>query len=270
MQVETLGAFVKWLEANERKVRRLDRVVLDGVEVTIPSLPDMKVQVLEAENVLSSSLSAIAAGAAARSAALAGVNAFATAGTGTAISTLSGAAAQNAALAYLGGGSIASGGGGMAAGATVLSGVAIAPAVLITGIAVGIEGQKAKTRASKLRPQVNTSRAHMRKAAGMLEAIVERSDELRSVLERLDERTLASLDKLRAVEFDPNSHAQIFLETAQFIRGLSEVLNTPLLDEDGSLSEESVHITERYRDACRTFQKESQRARSTPCKSSPS
>lgn len=56
-----------------------------------------------------------------------------TAGTGTAISSLSGAAASNAALAWLGGGTVASGGGGMAAGAAVLTGGA---AVAIAGIAV--------------------------------------------------------------------------------------------------------------------------------------
>ena len=43
-----------------------------------------------------------------------------TAGTGTAISSLSGAAATNAAMAWLGGGTVASGGGGMAAGAALL------------------------------------------------------------------------------------------------------------------------------------------------------
>ena len=45
---------------------------------------------------------------------------FGTASTGTAISALSGAAATNAALAWLGGGAIAAGGGGMAAGNALL------------------------------------------------------------------------------------------------------------------------------------------------------
>ena len=42
------------------------------------------------------------------------------ASTGTLISTLSGAAASNATLAWLGGGSLAAGGGGIAAGTMVL------------------------------------------------------------------------------------------------------------------------------------------------------
>ena len=64
---------------------------------------------------------------------------FGTASTGTAISALSGAAAQSAALAWLGGGSLATGGGGMAAGTAFLAmsgpiGWSIAGATLLTSI----------------------------------------------------------------------------------------------------------------------------------------
>ena len=62
---------------------------------------------------------------------------FGVASTGTAISTLSGAAATNAALAWLGGGTLAAGGGGMAAGNAFLAlagpvGWAIAGMALLT------------------------------------------------------------------------------------------------------------------------------------------
>jgi hypothetical protein len=56
------------------------------------------------------------------------VSLFGTASTGTAISTLSGAAAYNATLAWFGGGAIAAGGGGMAAGTMTL--------IDITGISI--------------------------------------------------------------------------------------------------------------------------------------
>ena len=64
---------------------------------------------------------------------------FGTASTGTAISALSGAAAQSAALAWLGGGALAAGGGGMAAGQAFLAlagpvGWSIAGATLLTSI----------------------------------------------------------------------------------------------------------------------------------------
>ena len=65
---------------------------------------------------------------------LGAVMTFGTAGTGTAISALSGAAATNAAYAVLGGGTVASGGGGVALGMTVLGGVAVVSALVITGV----------------------------------------------------------------------------------------------------------------------------------------
>ena len=74
----------------------------------------------------------IAGGALAGTATTSLVAAFGTCGTGTAISTLSGAAANNAILAWLGGGSVASGGGGTAAGAVVLGGSVVVAAVTVT------------------------------------------------------------------------------------------------------------------------------------------
>ncbi|WP_208543714.1 hypothetical protein [Rathayibacter sp. VKM Ac-2804] len=66
---------------------------------------------------------------------------FGTASTGTAISTLSGAAASQAALAWLGGGAIAAGGGGTAVGGALLAlagpvGWTLAGAALLTSIAL--------------------------------------------------------------------------------------------------------------------------------------
>ena len=62
------------------------------------------------------------------------IGTFGSASTGTAIATLSGAAASNATLAWLGGGAVAFGGGGMAAGAVVLGGLVVLPALAIMGI----------------------------------------------------------------------------------------------------------------------------------------
>ena len=77
------------------------------------------------ENSVKGSGAGLAAGAAvasmAPSAALWVATTFGTASTGTAISALSGAAASNAALAWLGGGALAAGGSGMAAGQALLA-----------------------------------------------------------------------------------------------------------------------------------------------------
>ena len=87
----------------------------------------------------------IAAGAAVMAAAPTGAmwiaTTFGTASTGTAISALSGVAAENAALAWLGGGALAAGGGGMSAGSALLAlagpvGMGIAGMSLLASIAL--------------------------------------------------------------------------------------------------------------------------------------
>ena len=87
---------------------------------------------------------------------------FGTASTGTAISTLSGAAAKSAALAWLGGGTVAEGMGGMAAGKALLAlagpiGWSIAGATLLTSI---ILFAKKRTKLNKQKNE-EIGRAHV-------------------------------------------------------------------------------------------------------------
>ena len=77
---------------------------------------------------------AAATGAAAGALAVGAVTAFGTAGTGAAISSLTGPAYVNATLAALGGGSLASGGLGMAGGAAVLGAAIAAPILVVSAV----------------------------------------------------------------------------------------------------------------------------------------
>ena len=70
------------------------------------------------------------------------ISTYGAASTGTAIASLSGAAATNATLAWLGGGSLAAGGGGIAAGSAVLGGIVAIPALAITGIFSHLKANK--------------------------------------------------------------------------------------------------------------------------------
>lgn len=85
-------------------------------------------------------------GAAAGFAVYSGVMAFAAASTGTPIAALSGAAAYNATMAAIGGGSHA-GGWGMAGGAMVLGGAVVAPLIAIAGWAYDSHAEKALNNA---------------------------------------------------------------------------------------------------------------------------
>lgn len=99
-------------------------------------------QIEQVITALKSALSGIVAGGVAGGmagfGAVGGVGLLATAGTGTAISSLSGVAATNATLAWLGGGTLASGGLGIAGGMWVLGGIVAAPLVAVTSIVVAM------------------------------------------------------------------------------------------------------------------------------------
>lgn len=74
---------------------------------------------------------------------------FGIASTGVPISSLSGAAATNASLAMLGGGSLATGGGGMALGSAILGGISILPAAMILSYKYAQKAEESLTNATK-------------------------------------------------------------------------------------------------------------------------
>lgn len=114
-----------------------------------------------------------AGGFAASGVAVSAVTALGTASTGTVISTLSGAAATNAALAALGGGSLEAGGGGVLLGGTVLSGVAAGTALFVGGIIFGAAGDKMVEKA-------DTAYAEMKHAEKTIDDICQYLEELKN------------------------------------------------------------------------------------------
>jgi predicted alpha/beta-hydrolase family hydrolase len=91
---------------------------------------------------------------------------YGTASTGTAVSTLSGAAATNAALAWWGGGSLAVGGGGIGGGTAVIATTAGVAAVAVVVVYVGYQTWKhfktAKEQHRYLTGVVNLTRQRVR------------------------------------------------------------------------------------------------------------
>lgn len=139
------------------------------------------------KHVLAGGVSGAAAGAAAGGAAaygsfLAAVS-FGTASTGVAVSTLSGAAATNAALAILGGGTLAAGGAGVAGGAALLAGVVAAPAALLAvGAMVWVARRNKKQKQERLEALAETE-AQLRSSARAVDALYEIIPDAASILD---------------------------------------------------------------------------------------
>ena len=142
---------------------------------------------------------------------------------------------------------MAAGGGGMAAGATVLGLTAAVPAMLVGGFTLGVVGAQSKTKSRKFAAEVNLEIERAGLALEMLRAVHRRISELRELLGRMSQRATEALDALEAVEFDAELHASEFLRAFQLVTAVKEILNTPVLDpESGDLSEASIEILRKF------------------------
>lgn len=175
------------------------------------------------------------------------VMAFGAASTGTAISSLSGAAATNATLAWLGGGSLAAGGGGMAAGSAVLGAITATTtgvfALAAAGIVASAYYSKKYTEATAYLEEVKKARAKAKLGWTAMEAINQRAIELESVMKRLGERINDKLLYLEPLIYDfqieDEYYLNTFRETSLLVKSLSEIAQVPLIDKKGMLSNES-------------------------------
>jgi len=109
---------------------------------------------VEATEIASSLAKGVASGAVTAFGVYGTVGALASASTGVAIAELSGAAATNATLAWLGGGSLASGGLGVAGGTAVLGGLVAGPAIAVAGFVLDSKAEENLTKAYRFRKDV--------------------------------------------------------------------------------------------------------------------
>lgn len=112
-----------------------------------------------------------AGGFAAAGATTSAVMALGTASTGTAIATLSGAAATNATLAALGGGAIAAGGGGIALGTTILGATTLGVGLLVGGVIFSFTGKKISDKADEAYEQMEEAENTINKICRYLSSL---------------------------------------------------------------------------------------------------
>ena len=204
-------------------------------------------------SLIQGSVSGIAGGAATAIAAYSAATTLATASTGTAIASLHGAAATNATLAWFGGGSLASGGAGMAGGAAVLGGIVAGPALLCMGIIVGAKGGKNLEKAKANAYQTNEICEELENGSVECIAIRRRCYMIYNLLARLDTYltplTFAMEDIIKAEgtdysQFDAQSKKTI-ASAAATVSSVKAVLDTAILTDSGSLTEESDQLIKR-------------------------
>lgn len=168
---------------------------------------------------------------------------LATASTGTAISTLSGAAATNATLAWLGGGSLAAGGGGVALGSMVLGGIVAGPALAIFGHIVGNKGEEALNNARSNLEKAKTARDEAQLMVGKLDAIEKISALANKTFSTISTHLRHAVHDLKRVidaegenyQSYSSEHRDVVFRSVKFAQLAKAMIDTPILDQDGNL-----------------------------------
>jgi len=260
----TICVFVDYLKKINQKNKGREYEILESVNIKREEISEIEDLGISSANLAKGAMGSVAIGTIAlfgtKAAVIGSVTAFASASTGTAISSLSGAAATKAVLAFLGGGSIASGGGGIAAGTIVLGGITAGAfagvGALTGGILLSAHGSKALTRAKKYSAEVDKAVATLEKAWATIDGIMERVNELKNLTLMLQTRALDKMKKLEPLvpNFDTNNlhHKKVFQETALLMKSIGEIANTPILDENGSITVDSVEVAGKIRSVLNT------------------
>lgn len=244
----TVGVFLNYLERMNQRSKAKEYDFLRAVDLKQEELLEMK----EIDMKASQAAKTLAIGGGFAAVGLVGtpvvvtgvVTAFASASTGVAISGLSGAAASNAVLAWLGGGAIASGGGGMAAGATVLTAITATATVGLAVIAVGTLASafysKKNTESEQYLADIRQWAAETEQSWIALNAIKERILEMHNITKELEARAMQLLSKMDAIvdnfDFNDEIMLNIFQQTAITIKSMSELAQTPILDDEGNIN----------------------------------
>lgn len=255
-KIEILSTSMKKFVEEFSKIKNVDFQNSVGLEELKDFTPDscdfsnLQQASFQAADLASGGLGGVAAGSlmAAGTYGAVGSAAFgAAASTGTAIAGLSGAAATNATLAWLGGGSLAAGGFGMAGGMMVLGGLVAGPALAVGGVFMASKAKEALYEAEEYYDKARAFKEQAKNICSNLSAIDERAKQIDFVLKKLDVYFKQSVAGLSAVTSNglnwknyTNEEKQIVGASAQIAKTIKIILDTSLLNEKGNLQKGKV------------------------------
>ncbi len=245
---EQVGKFIAGFEKLKNVELKGDVVredwTFDGV--SDEELGEMKQISVNAGELAGGGASALGSGALTGIAAYGGAQSMACASTGTAISSLSGAAASNATLAWFGGGSLASGGFGMTVGAAILGSIVAGPILAVGGIVSSSKAEEKLEKAKTNHKEAQAAAEKMKTAetilGGIQDVVGSYEETIRKVRRRFDD----VIDDLESVidesgtnyaDFSDSERRTVH-ESVMYVQVTKSLLTTPILDEDGGLSPE--------------------------------
>lgn len=228
LKVSIFSDQIKYL-VDEIKKRKKAKSKMTGFEQMVEelNLPQMEKMVLGSLDIEKGLASGAASGALMGLGAYGSVGMLASASTGTAIASLSGAAATNATLAWLGGGSLAAGGFGMAGGMVVLGGLVAGPAIAITGFVMASKAEEALTKARDYESEVDQAIEKINSMEIVLKGLQANALEMSMTLTKLAKY----FDECKS---DVESNEQgAFERLLKCGSALKSVLDTPIMEKNG-------------------------------------
>ena len=179
---------------------------------------------------------------------------FALASTGTAIGTLHGAAATNATLAWLGGGSLATGGFGMAGGMAVLGGIVAGPALALGGVFLDSKAEDKLYEALEQKDKAIRFQKEVEQAVLALKAIAKRSIQVKDLLANLNVLFDSQITKFKTIvellgynyaEYPEKAKHTVAIN-AMLAKIIKIIIDTPLLTTKGELTTDSFKVISRF------------------------
>lgn len=231
-----------------RQIKNVDYKDIDfqdeNLRVNYDEILEIREVTILMEEAADGTVGALGSGALAGLAAYGSVSLLGSASTGTAIPGLSSAAATNATLAWLGGGSLGAGRFGMAGGIAVLGGIVAAPVLLVGGLMLAPKAEEVKENARSNRSKAQAAVEAMETAGVAALAIGRKADEVRNILKRLQEDHLdGEIDALQAlvsINADYRTYnrpqKELVGRTISLAVTAKNLAEASLLEEDGSIT----------------------------------
>jgi hypothetical protein len=221
---------------------------------------DLEYAAWEAKKLAANGLGAIGSGALVAYgtySAIASGTVGAVASTGTAIGTLSGAAATNATLAWLGGGALSAGGLGIAGGMAVLGGLVVGPALAVGGALLDSQATKKLNEAHGNLDSAKVFKKQAKLIGTSLKGIYTRANQLNELLNQLNSFFKTYIEHMITTISGRGTDWQQFSKTeqesiyvcVQLAQTIKIVLDTSLIDQEGQLtqkSEEALAVGEKF------------------------